>query len=293
MPTPFALASRMLILAIGVAHATASGAATLTVRPDGTGDFTRIGDALAAAGAGDEVEVYAGTYVEHDLLGPPLVSIRGVDGVHDTVVDADGHEHAFRAIEENGLWELEGFSIVGAANAGISIEGGGHQTIRHCMVSRCGVGLYAREFGGVLENLTLVYNASEIHSGSGFSLTYSDPIIRNCISAFNQGYGLVEWASHPDPRIFCTDVFGNGGGDYFQSPDRTGIDGNLSVDPLLCSPLDTDPDIGITSPCADGYHPDGVVCGTIGAGDPTCFTTPTRSASWGAIKHRFTPSAND
>jgi len=284
---------RTLIFAIALALPVAANAAIFTVRPDGTGDFTSIGDALAVAEAGDEIEVHAGTYVEHDLVGPPLVSIRGVDGVHDTIVDVDGHEYGFVALEENGLWELEGFSIIRAANAGISIEAGGHQTIRHCMVSRSGVGVYAREFGGVLENLTLVYNESPVHSGSGLSLTYSTPIIRNCISAFNAGYGLVEWAAHPDPLLFCNDIYGNGGGDYFQSPDRTGFDGNLSVDPLLCSPLDGDPDIAMTSPCADGYHPDDVACGTIGAGDPGCFATPTRPASWGSLKHRFTPSATD
>ena len=77
---------------------------TLTVIPDGSGDYTTIGGALAVAVAGDVVLVHAGLYAERDLEGPPMVSIRSVDGAGATIVDAGGQGFGFVAWQYNGLW---------------------------------------------------------------------------------------------------------------------------------------------------------------------------------------------
>jgi hypothetical protein len=70
--------------------------------------------------------------------------------------------------------------------------------------------------------------------------------------------------------------------------DRTGIDGNISIDPEFCGIegsgnyyLQSD------SPCAPGNHPLGTDCGRIGAFPVNCETVPVADKSWGAIKNLF------
>ena len=93
-------------------------------------------------------------------------------------------------------------------------------------------------------------------------------------------------------QVTCSDAFGNVGGDWGEClTDQTGLNGNISVDPLFCGP-DENPESPLTlkpsSPCLPGNHPDGVDCGLIGALGVGCdFPTAVQQRSWGGIKGTF------
>jgi hypothetical protein len=86
-------------------------------------------------------------------------------------------------------------------------------------------------------------------------------LIANC-------FGGIACVRGSAPAFSCNNVFNAEtrlyGGDC---SDQTGVNGNISADPMFCAPAsyELDPD----SPCAPGNHPDGVACGLIGA-RPVC-----------------------
>ncbi|MCU0229998.1 MAG: right-handed parallel beta-helix repeat-containing protein, partial [Acidobacteria bacterium] len=97
--------------------------------------------------------------------------------------------------------------------------------------------------GGVMiansenEATEIVHNTIVANSGSGVAWGNAGPAIVNNIVAFNT-WGLEEDLGNPYPEtIRFNDVYGNAvqGAvtNYHQLPDRTGVDGNLSVDPKL------------------------------------------------------------
>jgi parallel beta-helix repeat protein len=74
--------------------------------------------------------------------------------------------------------------------------------------------------------------------------------------------------------LYC-DVYGNEGGNYIGLPDQTGVNGNISVDPIFCDQWNGNFTLHIESPCLPGHHPDGVSCGLIGALGMGCETMAT------------------
>lgn len=77
-----------------------AGTASAVTRPV-PGDYADIAAALAAAAAGDEVVVAAGTYLEHDLTLPSGVVLRGAtENPADVVIDAG---RAGRCVYGTGL----------------------------------------------------------------------------------------------------------------------------------------------------------------------------------------------
>jgi len=73
----------------------------------------------------------------------------------------------------------------------------------------------------------------------------------------------------------CTDIHGNAGGDWVGPiAGQLGQNGNISADPLFCSPESGDFTLGAESPCAP-EHSQG--CGQIGAHPVGCGLTPVES----------------
>ncbi len=73
---------RLLLLAITLLLLPATiGAAIRHVNPEGTGEYPTIAAALAAAAAGDTVELACGTYYENDLELPDGLLLRGEGGL--------------------------------------------------------------------------------------------------------------------------------------------------------------------------------------------------------------------
>jgi hypothetical protein len=100
------------------------------------------------------------------------------------------------------------------------------------------------------------------------------PRISASIVAFGSGSGIYAEGSSSLPSVICCDVYGNAGGDYGGSlRDQTGIQGNISEDPVFC------PSIGIWrykvgdgSPCLPNRNPCLTLIGAHGAG---CHTLTT------------------
>jgi len=110
-------------------------AGTLTVRQDGSGDYTTIPDAVAAAITGDTIEVGPGTYIgpEIDFWSMSLTFV-STHGAEATVLDGEGMNRIFslRASQTSitGFEFVNGFggNSVGGA---IAVSGGTAQ-VRNC-----------------------------------------------------------------------------------------------------------------------------------------------------------------
>jgi hypothetical protein len=139
---------------------------------------------------------------------------------------------------------------------------------------------------------TIVNN---VGSASGGAISVSDetanPIIEHNIIAHNTsptGGGII-WSA-PDSLVIirCNDVWSNSGGNYDPfHPDRTGIDGNISLDPLFCGEYGSGNFfLQSGSPCAEDNVP--AQCGGVRMGRyPVNCTTATEAATWGGIKKRM------
>ncbi len=100
-----------------------------------------------------------------------------------------------------------------------------------------GGGIYAREFGGTLSNLVLDGNSSP--SGAGLKFDAWAGTARNLSITSNlDGKGVHAVGVLPVSFKY-NDVWNNLGGNYNTTMgDRTGIDGNIKVDPLYVSLTD-------------------------------------------------------
>jgi hypothetical protein len=150
-------------------------------------------------------------------------------------------------------------------------------------------GAVAARASVVLEDCTLVGNSADYAYGAGggfYSASSWDaqdhPQLIRSIVADNVGGG-VGLGDAPQVQLECCDVYGNIGGNYVGAQvDWTGMNGNISADPLYCD--STDPlafYLQADSPCAPPGNPCGVL---IGAFPVMCSGTAVDVRSWGAIK---------
>ncbi len=105
------------------------------------------------------------------------------------------------------------------------------------------------------ESTEIVNNTIVANSGSGVAWGNAGPTIVNNIVAFNT-WGLDEDLGNPYPEtIRFNDVYGNAvqgaDTDYHQLADRTGADGNISVEPMLTSSGTGRLHLQPASPCRD------------------------------------------
>jgi hypothetical protein len=134
---------------------------------------------------------------------------------------------------------------------------------------------------------------STVGGGIDISGNELQPIIEHNIVAFNasppgQGGGIAGPSPDSNLTIRCNDVWSNTGGNYIHHmTDRTGIDGNISLDPLFCGEYGSGNFyLQAGSPCAEENVPG--LCGMIRMGRyPMNCTTGTSESSWGGIKRRF------
>ncbi len=131
-----------------------------------------------------------------------------------------------------------------------------------------GPGFKARNYPSI-RNSTFTGNGGSavvIDADSGFEVTIAD-----CIMAFNNGYGInnVSVADIPDILLSCSDIFNNALGNYAGFDDQTGLDGNISADPLFCDTASGDFSLSNLSACAPGNNSCGVLMGALGI---TCLT---------------------
>lgn len=127
------------------------------------------------------------------------------------------------------------------------------------------------ESSPVLSNCTLADNSA--WSGGGlWCVAWCHPRLENCIVAFSsQGEGIHVYDNPSVPSdiaLACCDVYGNAGGNYGGAmEDPTGLDGNISTDPIFCNLLDPDDYHLFThSPCLPEHNECDVLIGALGPG---------------------------
>jgi beta propeller repeat protein/parallel beta-helix repeat protein len=122
-------------------------------------------------------------------------------------------------------------------------------------------------FGGLLINNTIVGNDTNVIQGGGGSggniyivsdneFSYSLMILNNIICNAKSGGGISGEGNIDTSVISYNDVWGNVGGNYQQISDQTGINGNISEDPLLVDARAKDFHLQMDSPCIDAGDPD-------------------------------------
>ena len=133
-----------------------------------------------------------------------------------------------------------------------------------------GGGYYNKMLGGTIINSNFCMNSSSNGAAILLSSDANTLLIENSIIAFNTlGEGI--YCTNPDraPTLYCTDIFGNEGGDWTGGiEEQQGLNNNFSADPLFCNMVIGDYSLYFTSPCA----PANSACGTlVGSEDEECL----------------------
>jgi hypothetical protein len=132
---------------------------------------------------------------------------------------------------------------------------------------------------------TILDNESTLNGGGVHITRNAHPSVSRNIIAFNGlGNGIHLDDLESTVLLDCNDFWSNSPANYAGVPDQTGMDGNISGDPLFCNLPLRDFTLDETSPCAPDNSPAG--CGLIGALDVGCGITAVEAATWGGIKAR-------
>ena len=154
---------------------------TITVKQDGTGDFTTIQAAVDSAQNGDTVLVWPGVYVENILiydksitLGSLTLTTGDVNYMYQTIIDGN-YNGSCLTTKWFGNVEINGFTFKNGK-------------------SRYGGGLYISGFNAIISNSYLLNNISEKYAG-GIYVYYSDVTLSNVTltknHSFDRGGGIL------------------------------------------------------------------------------------------------------
>ncbi len=160
----------------------------LTVKQDGTGDFTTIQAAVDSAQNGDTVLVWPGTYVENIIatnknivLGSLTLTTGDLKYIKQTIINGNHINRCIQFRQVAGFCEVNGFEIKNGNNTtgnfvnggGISVYGGALDSvinISNCFIHKnnCngyGGGIYITGIKGHLSNVTITDNQAYDRGG--------------------------------------------------------------------------------------------------------------------------------
>jgi predicted outer membrane repeat protein len=204
--------------------------------------------------------------------------------------DAGGGGGAFFLEDVYSESEVHGCIVVGnSAQAGAGVYIAAHMTVTECLLWDNFAAMYG---GGLLltgnnhvSGCTLVRNGAADFGGSLLQIGEGTLLLEKTIVVFGTASGGVFCTSSASISASCCDVYGNAGGDWVGSMgNQTGINGNISVDPMFCDAVSADFRLQRGSPCLPAYSGGCGQIGALGAGD--CGTALI-SSSWGAVKARY------
>jgi hypothetical protein len=249
--------------------------------------FRKIQKGVNNAGDGDTVLVERGRYVERvNFFGKAilLASHFIFDGlestIESTVIDGDGLGNVvtFDSGEDSNS-VIRGFTLTGGYGAyggGIYCEASSPTIAENFLCANAsalgGAGIYCyKSVPKIQRNLITncpgsesillkkhsharVVNNTVCHNtGGGLSIEGgSVPLVKNNIFCYNTYYGIRVSCSSWD--ISYNDVYGQAS-DYLSIPDQTGINGNISADPLFVNSLEGDYHLTCPSPCVNAGDP--------------------------------------
>jgi hypothetical protein len=204
---------RVLVLAsvLVVSFAVAAQSATLTVRRDGSGDFTTIQPAIDAAAPGDTIDIGPGDYTEFQTIRPPLwnwdLEIYAYVTVDDlTIVGAGADQTLIGPLTpqyDNNLFTPESIYAENVENLVVR-----NLTVRNCYqgvygsserleIYDCGaentrIGVYVFSDSFFAERCTLT-GIGSAPIGIGHNSNCTDSSVRDCaFSGCELYYGHVE-----------------------------------------------------------------------------------------------------
>ncbi|MFA4948916.1 MAG: right-handed parallel beta-helix repeat-containing protein, partial [Candidatus Krumholzibacteriia bacterium] len=156
-------------------------AVRLKVRQDGSGDFTTIGAAYAAASNCDTIDVGPGTYPEL-LAVKKGVTFIGSSGPEVTIVDGENAHQCFVFTLGSTGASIDGFTLTRAYfpnnGAAIRVQDGVHVAVRNCrfidnVSTANGAGFFVRHSGSRLTVEDCVFSGN--HSVLGGTGTIIEP----------------------------------------------------------------------------------------------------------------------
>ncbi|MEZ5066636.1 MAG: right-handed parallel beta-helix repeat-containing protein [bacterium] len=199
------------------------------------------------------------------------------------------------ANQSNGTWgagiaffgpggRLEGTTVRGNWGAGepVAVQAyNANVTIEDCLIvaAHGGSGLNVRNATTTVRNSTVAMN--DVHGIVAASNGHV--VVQNSIVAFN-AWRAVNCTSNGSVSFSCSDVFGNGLGDWVGCiSGQDTISNNLAEDPLFCNLTTLDFHLSAQSPCAPAQS----VCGLVGALGVGCGPVSVDAASWGRVKQMY------
>ena len=245
------------------------------------GDYATIAQALAAAHAGDTVQVAVGTYTETGLSIPSGVSLVGA-GWSRSIISGNG---SGVVVYPGSDTLVEGFTIRGSGSgyfdAGIWVSQGS-VTLRQNRITANANAVWAWCFDPPTCNIHVTLernildgnssngaNSSEYaiftvrnntftgNGGSGLILNNAASLAENNIVVSNTGAGIV---SNSGPQVHYNDVWNNGQ-DY--SGSLIAGEGSLALDPLLRNAATADVRLYAASPVIGYGTPGGTDMGAV------------------------------
>ena len=189
-----------------ISRSTELAAKVITVRQDGLGKYTTIGDAIDSSKEGDKIEVWPGTYLEtfrevfHSL---ELVSTQGADV---TIIDGQGINRGFKFTYPAWV-EVSGFTFqngrADSANGGALTLIGPDGFVRDCVFQNgygewsSGAIYFCRNNDMTVENCVFRNNTSPTIGGACSVTVDGSVMFRNCTFSGNSAgtWGGALWVA--------------------------------------------------------------------------------------------------
>lgn len=168
------------ILALCLIIPSSSRSATRIVALDGSGDYTRIQDAVDASTTLDTVLVRPGRYLESLDLGGRAISLIGEEGAGATIVDAGGAGSALAVpFTPGGPLNVRGLTLT---------NGNGTPARSGARDERCGGGIFVELAFGRFEDCRIEGNIANCGGGI-YVLSGAPEFVRCTISGNSSGVG--------------------------------------------------------------------------------------------------------
>ncbi len=161
-------------------------AATLSVKQDGSGDYTVIQTALDAANPGDTVLVYPGRYYENLTIQTSSITLMSLEGttvdpayIESTIIDGNHVAPCIRVPQGNAFVSIRGFSITNGfrsgSGGGLVVSGGNTAVITNCDIynntANNGAGVYMASANVTFSGSRIFNNYSVSFGGGFYSIT--------------------------------------------------------------------------------------------------------------------------
>jgi hypothetical protein len=196
-------------LAISSQHVFAS--TTWTVRKDGTGQFTTINAAKAAAASGDVIEVGPGTYPE-EIDFSYAVTLQSTAGAATTILDGE-HIRRILIFRAGTGSVVDGFTIRNgtqpSSGGGLRVQLGATATVRNCVFEGNhsdfdGGAIITRDPGTLLDMLdcTIRNNTADRHAAGALVIGSSVANFTRC--RFEGNIGVASGAAAMDDNAVFT-----------------------------------------------------------------------------------------